>query len=726
MPRLVWCRGCRGERRESKGSQTAQGPYDHALAWQRANMQCRSSVGSAVWRWFTCGSPGSSCARGGFTSRSEDWGGVVSHTSRDLFPLGTSLAILLRISPIVSHTHPPSHFTATPFRPIPSNPRSQALRSHMLHSMVTLLVVATVSAQSTPTSCCAAVSVSGNSAAQSARSPQLGVYVWDRSTLHNGWPVYIYDIAPSNPHNTVFYLFYSGSAGWLVSFDYVNYAGAYIDSPGSSGCPADTSNAWRYFGQGNWNADGAITVTCLSQPPSLPSPFPPPLSPPLMPPLPPVAARSWSYSDTPCGSTYRGVTIAPRDVSLSRGFCPPQYDYTYDCGIGVECAVICQGAQVEIRRFVTTSVSGNCGSPTTFGPYDLNTCITETSVMPYSATNMMFLSCIDMSQSPYPLPPPPSPPPPSSLLGSFPSFPPPPTAPPTQLCSVYSPGTATVSCSSSSSSIHGVTRTVCSPVGCQLGCPDYVAPGYSQQPCPSPPPSPSPPSPPPPSPPQSIGSSPSPSPPPPSPPQSIGSSSSPSPPSADASPCDAANTVCCHDGPNGTDYTCNVGMGCGKGQCLVAGSFLCIDAGDYVCPSGTSCGRGVCVPAGRQLCGSSGTTSCLAGTTCCGTSASTRNSEPFTCRNSLDPCPLDYVSDTSYIATPYVYEAGQSGSSSSATPAIMGGVVGGLGVVAAVLVAVHRTKRRRTPTKRLVELTPSAGLTAAGSCAVEKSDMAKI
>ena len=101
---------------------------------------------------------------------------------------------------------------------------------------------------------------------------------------------------------------------------------------------------------------------------------------------------------------------------------------------------------------------------------------------------------------------------------------------------------------------------------------------------------------------------------------------------------DSIASMCCPDAPGTDGYTCpnagfrvrlctNVAFAphaniilwpidfhsqCGKGQCIPAGGFLCVDgqgelAADYICMAGHSCGRGVCVPAGHRLCGTSGT-----------------------------------------------------------------------------------------------------------------------
>lgn len=127
---------------------------------------------------------------------------------------------------------------------------------------------------------------------------------------------------------------------------------------------------------------------------------------------------------------------------------------------------------------------------------------------------------------------------------------------------------------------------------------------------------------------------------------------------------------CCKDGPGAaesSDYPCPFSYSCGKGQCIPAGSKLCVDgpdgSTDYVCSAGTTCGRGACTPAGSVLCGTSGTTMCSAGTTCCGTTEATKDTD-MECNGAADPCPVGRRSSTSYTSVPYVY------SSSSTPPSI--------------------------------------------------------
>jgi hypothetical protein len=162
---------------------------------------------------------------------------------------------------------------------------------------------------------------------------------------------------------------------------------------------------------------------------------------------------------------------------------------------------------------------------------------------------------------------------------------------------------------------------------------------------------------------------------------------------------------CCNDDSGDSlYYACTVGTSCGKGRCISAGSFLCIDAesggADYVCSAGHSCGRGVCVPAGSQLCGTSGTTYCSAGHACCGTTAETKDTD-MTCE--VD-CPIERVSSIVVPAQPYMYPGG--GGDSTPIP-IIAGTAGGAAVLALVLGFIAwRCKNSRAKQQPVISALP--------------------
>lgn len=83
------------------------------------------------------------------------------------------------------------------------------------------------------------------------------------------------------------------------------------------------------------------------------------------------------------------------------------------------------------------------------------------------------------------------------------------------------------------------------------------------------------------------------------------------------------------------------------------------DAPNYKCSASSvlrqKCGRGICVAAGYEICGTQGTTICAAGYMCCGRTAETKNTD-MECASGSNSCPNERRSDTSYGATPYVYD----------------------------------------------------------------------
>ena len=162
------------------------------------------------------------------------------------------------------------------------------------------------------------------------------------------------------------------------------------------------------------------------------------------------------------------------------------------------------------------------------------------------------------------------------------------------------------------------------------------------------------------------------------------------------------------------------------GQCLPAGSFLCLDGSatgnqNYVCTAGTTCGRGVCVPSGSILCGTSGTTACSAGTTCCGVTAQTKDTD-MTCADAGTICPLDRQSTTTYTAQPYVYTPSTGGvvtdtpgsaltddGSGGASMGTIGGVAGAVVLVIAVaLVVIFVAKKKKSNDHSSVNVTNAA------------------
>mmetsp|Transcript_3036 Transcript_3036/g.6444 ORF Transcript_3036/g.6444 Transcript_3036/m.6444 type:complete len:393 (-) Transcript_3036:1942-3120(-) len=272
----------------------------------------------------------------------------------------------------------------------------------------------------------------------------------------------------------------SDSCRWRVGTDYTTTSGSFLqsglkDKDDLDECPTHVTG-WQKLDSTSWHGDswssvhsawGESIVSCNAPPP--PSPPPHPAHPPLCFVATPGGNPGTANPDTAAdghapGTLTTGCITGPR--------CPFGYqlysdDYQYIAG-----------AQPPCGSFIgCLSCDGSCsaGNRVQCTPTPVEYCDPPGchAICPgFQLAEGSWVPCDQLAT-------------PRS----------PPSPPPVTMCSVYSPGTSSTSCSTSCSGdmsiIGGVTTCsgtlTCFPTGCSSECPGYVAAGYTQEPCASPP-----------------------------------------------------------------------------------------------------------------------------------------------------------------------------------------------------------------------------------------------